>query len=268
MSQFPHSSREAPAGRRTRRAPGPPARAATATIEAGTRLAGWAYLLGPPGPEGARQRLFARLGGLTAIAALLAYLTWRITSTLPAGGWDRSAAWVLVGFEALPLAGLLVRVVTLWNVIEHVPDTPRLLGEAVRVLRPGGRLFLLAPNYLAFRREAHYLVPWLPLLPRPVARCYLRVLGRDPRFLDEEIVYCTAPGVRRALRRLPVRIVDPRLEKLGRPEAIVEPRARAVATVTQRAGASTVLGFALGASARNPLRKAIQVEAVKQGGGR
>jgi cellulose synthase (UDP-forming) len=84
-------------------------------------LAGWADLLAPPGPESARSRRMAHLGGLAAITALVGYLTWRITGTLPASGPNRTAAVVLVGFEALPLIGMLVRIVTLWNIDSRAP---------------------------------------------------------------------------------------------------------------------------------------------------
>jgi cellulose synthase (UDP-forming) len=116
------------------------ARVATATIEPGTSLAGWAYALDTPGPEGTRSRVLARVGGLTAIAALVTYLSWRITSTLPPGGWDRTAAWILIGFEALPLAGLAVRLVTLWNIDSRAP-------RPVTEVPAGVRVAVLIPTY-------------------------------------------------------------------------------------------------------------------------
>ena len=78
---------------------------------------------------------------------------------------DPDDVFVLGDGQGLPFDDATFDGLTLWNVIEHVPDTPRLLAEAERVLRPGGRLFAIAPNYAAFRREAHYHVPWLPKLP-------------------------------------------------------------------------------------------------------
>lgn len=101
-------------------------------------VAGWADLLGPPAPESPRSRRMAHLGGLVAITAMLVYLSWRVLFTLPGGGTDAVAAWVLVSFEAIPLVGLLVRIVTVWNIdswapapVTEVPD-----GMHVAVLIP------------------------------------------------------------------------------------------------------------------------------------
>lgn len=133
------SGSTSPGGSRPRRAShaGPPqiARvgASAATVEPGGSLAGWAFLLGAPRPERRRSQLLAHVGGLTAIGALLVYLTWRAAFTIPASGWDRTAAWLLVVFEGLPLLGLLVRLVTLWNVDSRAPRPVTDLPEGMRV---------------------------------------------------------------------------------------------------------------------------------------
>jgi MPBQ/MSBQ methyltransferase len=102
---------------------------------------------------------------------------------------------------ALPVPDSSVDVVTFWNVLEHVSDYKKAIKEANRVLRKGGKIFIIAPNYFAFRKEAHYHVPWLPLFPRPIARLYLRAIGRKTSFLDNCIFYVTSFGLLRFLRK-------------------------------------------------------------------
>jgi MPBQ/MSBQ methyltransferase len=74
--------------------------------------------------------------------------------------------------------------VTLWNVLEHIEDAGALLRSVDRLLRPGGQVFMICPNYAAVRDEAHYHVPWTPELSADRAKAcdYLRGLGRDPAY--------------------------------------------------------------------------------------
>ena len=118
----------------------PRASASGARVESGATLAGWAYLLGRPRPEPSRSRRLARLGGLVSILSLVIYVTWRVAFTMPTEGWDRVAAWTLVVFEAVPLVGLLIRIVTLWNIDSRGPDP-------VAEVRPGLRAAVLIPTY-------------------------------------------------------------------------------------------------------------------------
>ncbi len=55
-----------------------------------------------------------------SVLALTAYLAWRIGWTLPEGG-DRTVAWLLISFEALPLGGLVVKCVALWRIDGALP---------------------------------------------------------------------------------------------------------------------------------------------------
>ncbi len=102
--------------------------------------------------------------------------------------------------ENIPLAAESVDLVISLQVLEHVSQPSKVLAEAHRVLRPGGCFYLACENYLAFR-EAHYQVPWFPLLPKSVGSVYLRALGRSPLFLQQAVTYTTYPGVLRAARQ-------------------------------------------------------------------
>jgi len=88
--------------------------------------------------------------------------------------------------ESLPWPDRSFDHVVSFQVLEHVRDPEKVLSEAVRVLKPGGRLYFDMPNYLSFV-EGHYGIAWLPALAfsKPIARIYVRLAGRNPNFLDE-----------------------------------------------------------------------------------
>jgi cellulose synthase/poly-beta-1,6-N-acetylglucosamine synthase-like glycosyltransferase len=117
-----------------------PVPARRARLGADARIASWAFLMSRPVPESARSRRLAHLGGLAAVLSLSAYLAWRIGFTLPDSGWDQVAAWILVVFEAVPLAGILFRTITLWNIDRPAPDP-------VYDVRPGRRVAVFIPTY-------------------------------------------------------------------------------------------------------------------------
>jgi SAM-dependent methyltransferase len=109
--------------------------------------------------------------------------------------------------EALPFPDGSFDAVTNLTILEHVRDPTLVLREAMRVLRPGGVLYCFAPNY-RFPWEGHYRMLWLPLFPRVLARGYLRLRGRDPRFFDR-LHYITPDLVLRTLQRCrPTRLLD------------------------------------------------------------
>jgi len=179
-------------------------------------------------------------------------------------GDDPEHVYVEGDARRLPFPDASVDLVTLWNVLEHVPDQERMLAEAVRVLRPGGHLFAIAPNYAALRREAHYHLPWPPLLPKPLAARYLRALGRDPRFLLEDVHYVTNGRVRRDLRRLGTDIADDRrLAKLDHPEAIGRAPVRRAVELVTRTKLDRLVRRGVNAAAASPVRAVISVDARK-----
>ena len=119
--------------------------------------------------------------------------------------------------ESLPFRDAGFGLVLLDNVLEHVQDVEAVVAEAYRVLRPGGYLYLIAPNYAAFRREAHYGLPWVPLFPRWLARAYIRRYRENVAFLDT-LNYTTSWTVGRMLRRRRCHFIWPTLVKLSNPE--------------------------------------------------
>ena len=92
----------------------------------------------------------------------------------------------------------------LGNVLEHIADLGGALSRAQWLLKPGGLVYIVCPNYFAWRLEAHYHVPWKPnpLLPMDKAVDYLRSLGHDPSFFENCIFRRTNWEVLGALRRL------------------------------------------------------------------
>lgn len=104
--------------------------------------------------------------------------------------------------EDLPFASNMFDVVYSSNVLEHVRDPRAVIHESFRVIKPGGRLVFVVPNYRSFW-EGHYRLPWLPIFNwLPLARFWVRLFGRDPAFLDT-LHFVTPSMIRRWLSTLP-----------------------------------------------------------------
>jgi ubiquinone/menaquinone biosynthesis C-methylase UbiE len=141
--------------------------------------------------------------------------------------------------EALPFDDSSFDLITMNQVLEHVQDVNKVLMEALRVLKSGGVLLFNTPNYLSFY-EPHYKVFWLPLFPRTMARIYLRLRGRDTRFLNG-INYVTRSQFNHILEEMPCSFYDEQLKN-------IELRMRQVNEVNNywlRTGAKTAHIFGL-----------------------
>lgn len=69
-----------------------------------------------------------------------------LDSTAGDPSWDYSRIHIQGDLASLPLAPGSVDTVVSTQVLEHVPDPVQTLKELQRVLRPGGRLYLTAPQ--------------------------------------------------------------------------------------------------------------------------
>jgi len=102
--------------------------------------------------------------------------------------------------ESLPFQTASFDAVMSYQTLEHVQDMQSVLREMMRVLKPSGALYLRCPDYRG-TYEGHYLLPWLPLMPRPLAKFYLRLCGRPITGFDG-IQYTTQGRIIRALRSI------------------------------------------------------------------
>ena len=99
-----------------------------------------------------------------------------IAATRLPGGVLRAAA------EDLPFAEASFDLVYCYSTLEHVADARRATAEMVRVLRPGGFVYLHTPSRWACF-ETHYKVLWAPGLPAAAQAAYLRLRRRPTAFL-------------------------------------------------------------------------------------
>jgi SAM-dependent methyltransferase len=97
----------------------------------------------------------------------------------------------------MPFADASFDVAICSQVYEHVPDARVMFDEIHRVLRPGGVCYFAASNRLMIN-EPHYNLPFLALLPRPLADLYLRLTGRGTHYYEKHLTYW---GLRRLVHR-------------------------------------------------------------------
>lgn len=100
--------------------------------------------------------------------------------------------------EKLPFESGSFDLVIAKDVLEHVSDVRESIAEMVRVSRK--YVYVMSPNYL-YPYEAHFKVPFIPFLPKMIARTYLRFFGfskREVEFINH-IHYVSKFSVFRAI---------------------------------------------------------------------
>jgi SAM-dependent methyltransferase len=123
-------------------------------------------------------------GGLNAVAEAAGAMTWGVDADEDAVAIARARGLrvATAEAEALPFPDGAFSVVYCYSTLEHVRDGARSIAEMVRVLRPGGLLYLHTPNrWAAF--ETHYKLFYPPGLPRWAGGLYMAVRGRPSAFL-------------------------------------------------------------------------------------
>lgn len=78
----------------------------------------------------------------------------------------------------LPLQSDSFDVVACTQVYEHVPDAQQMMDEIFRILKPGGVCLFGATNRLNIIENHYGRLPFLSVIPKPLAHVYLRILGR------------------------------------------------------------------------------------------
>ena len=68
------------------------------------------------------------------------------------------------------------------TVIEHVVDVEKSIEEMIRVLKPGGFLYIETPNY-KFPVEKHYKIIFPTFLPKFLGKLYLVMRGKPTDFI-------------------------------------------------------------------------------------
>jgi len=113
----------------------------------------------------------------------------------------------------LPLPNESVDAIVCNQVYEHIENQAGLVAEMHRVLKPGGCIYFGAGNRYVLV-EAHYKLPFLSWLPRPLANWYMHITGRK---MDYDVYLLSFLALKRLLRRFDIH--DYTFKVLENPEA-------------------------------------------------
>jgi len=103
--------------------------------------------------------------------------------------------------ESMPFPDGTFDLVYSSTVLEHTDDPKAVIREALRVLKPGGCMQFVFPNYASFF-EGHYAIPWIPYMNNRLGAAWVRLFGRDPSFM-RGLKLLTYRKVRRWMHEMP-----------------------------------------------------------------
>lgn len=158
-------------------------------------------------------------------------------------------------------------VVTFFDVLEHIENYELALKEAKRILKANGKIFIIAPNYCAFRQEAHYHVPWIPFFPRKLAVTYLKFLGKDPWFYNECVFHLTNFKIIRILRKLDLTISSPLQEKIKENYQFNLKWFSNLLSFAKKFHLISLVNFVIKMILYNPFKKSLDLVAIKDRNG-
>jgi ubiquinone/menaquinone biosynthesis C-methylase UbiE len=84
---------------------------------------------------------------------------------------------ILYDGKKIPLPDESFDMIVSYQVLEHVDSLRTTLSECIRLLKPGGIMYHVFPNYHSFY-EGHYNVLWWPFLSQRTGRWYLKLLRK------------------------------------------------------------------------------------------
>ncbi len=88
---------------------------------------------------------------------------------------------LLASGEHIPFKDESFDFVACSDIIEHLENPTKMVGEVARVLKEEGIIYLTCPNRISPRivwRDNHYLLPFFTIFPRKIANAYVKATKR------------------------------------------------------------------------------------------